>query len=98
MQLDPETGAVAKTIDADMKGAGGSIKVGQGSIWVRGTLTLLKQIDSATGEVLAQYGPDQGSGDSLIRDGVLWISAFKPGHGTGPGSGVVYRLPLSKLG
>jgi DNA-binding beta-propeller fold protein YncE len=97
MQLDPQSGEVIKTIEADMKGAGGSITVGEGSVWVRGTLTLLKQIDSETGEVVAQYGPDQGSGDALVSDGALWISAFRPGHGTGPGSGVVYRLPLSQI-
>jgi hypothetical protein len=97
MQLDPETGEVVKTIEADMAGSGGSIRVGEGSVWVRGTLTLLKQIDSDSGEIVAQYGPDQGSGDSLVRDGVLWVSAFKPGHGMGPGAGVVYRIPLSRL-
>jgi streptogramin lyase len=96
MQLDPDTGAVIKTINADMAGAGGSITVGEGSVWVRGTLTLLKQIDSDTGEIVAQYGPDSGSGDALAEDGVLWVSAFLPGHGTGPGSGVVHRLPLSQ--
>jgi streptogramin lyase len=95
MQLDPRTGELIKTIQADMKGAGGSITVGEGSVWVRGTLTLLKQIDSKTGEVVAEYGPAEGSGDALVRGGVLWVSAFRPGHGTGPGSGVVYRLPLS---
>lgn len=95
MQLDPESGELIRTIEADMAGAGGSITVGQGSVWVRGTLTLLKQIDSKTGAVVAQYGPDTGNGDALAADGVLWVSAFKPGHGSGPGSGVVYRLPLS---
>jgi streptogramin lyase len=96
MQLHPESGELIRTIEADMAGAGGSITVGEGSVWVRGTLTLLKRIDSDTGEVVAQYGPDTGSGDSLVADGVLWVSAFQPGHGTGPGSGVVYRLPLSQ--
>ncbi len=96
-QLDPDDGEPIRTIETDMAGAGGSITVGDGSVWVRGTLTLLKQIDSETGEIVAQYGPDSGSGDALVRDGVLWVSAFKPGHGTGPGSGLVYRLPLSKV-
>jgi streptogramin lyase len=96
MQLHPESGELIRTIEADMAGAGGSITVGEGSVWVRGTLTLLKQIDSDTGEVVAQYGPDTGSGDSLVADGVLWVSAFLPGHGIGPGSGAVYRLPLSQ--
>jgi streptogramin lyase len=97
MQLDPQTGELVRTIEADMAGAGGSITVSDGSVWVRGTLTLLKQIDSATGEIVAQYGPDSGNGDALVRDGVLWVSAFEPGHGTGPGSGIVYRLALSKI-
>jgi streptogramin lyase len=98
MQLDPETGEVIKTIEADMAGAGGSIRVAEGSIWIRGTLTLLKQIDSATGEIVAQYGPDSGGGDSLVRDGVLWVSAVTElGHGTDAGGGVVYRLALSRI-
>ena len=96
MQLNPETGELIRTIDADMAGAGGSITAAEGSVWVRGTLTLLKQIDSDTGEIVAQYGPDSGSGDALARDGVLWVTAFQPGHGTGPGGGVLYRLPLSQ--
>jgi hypothetical protein len=25
------------------------------------------------------------------------VSAFKPGHDMGPGAGVVYRIPLSRL-
>ncbi len=96
MQLDPESGEVIKTINADMAGAGGSITVGEGSVWVRGTLTLLKQIDSNSGQVVAQYGPDSGGGDALAQDGVLWVTAFNPGHGSGPGSGLTYRLPLSR--
>jgi streptogramin lyase len=95
MQLSPDDGELLKTIEADMAGAGGSITAGGGSVWVRGTLTLLKQIDSESGEIVTQYGPDEGSGDALVSDGVLWVSAFRPGHGTGPGSGIVYRLPLA---
>jgi virginiamycin B lyase len=97
MQLDPNSGKPIRTIEADMEGAGGSITVGGGSVWVRGTLTLLEQIDSDTGAIVARYGPNEGSGDALVTDGVLWVSAFRPGHGTGPGSGIVYRVPLSKL-
>jgi virginiamycin B lyase len=97
-QLDPETAEPIRTIETDMPGAGGAITVGDGSVWVRGTLTLLKQVDSETGEIVAQYGPDAGSGDALVRDGVLWISAIKAlGHGTEAGGGAVYRLPLSKV-
>ena len=97
-QLDPQTGQVIKTIEADMAGNGGSMTVGAGSVWVRGALTLLKQIDSATGEILSQYGPNEGSGDALVRDGVLWVSAFSAGHTAGPSSGgIVYRLPLSQV-
>ncbi len=89
MQLDPGTGEVVKTIDADVAGAGGSITVGEGSVWVRGTLKLLTQIDSATGEVVARYGPDEGSGDALVDDGVLWVSAFD--------AETVFRIPLADL-
>jgi DNA-binding beta-propeller fold protein YncE len=100
MQLDPQSGEVVKTIEADMAGAGGSITVAEGSVWVRGTLTLLKQIDPATGKIVAQYGPDSGSGDALVEDGVLWVSASLPGHvgtsATADAGGVVYRLPLSQ--
>jgi DNA-binding beta-propeller fold protein YncE len=95
MELDLSSGDVVKTIETDMPGAGGSLTIGDGSVWVRGTVTLLKQIDSESGEIVAQYGPDLGSGDALVRDGVLWISAEKQlGHLTGSGSGVVFRLPL----
>jgi hypothetical protein len=99
MELDLDSGDVVKTVEADMPGAGGSLMTSDGSVWVRGTVTLLKQIDSESGEIVAQYGPDLGSGDVLVRDGILWISAEKElGHLTGSGSGVVYRLPLSNVG
>jgi DNA-binding beta-propeller fold protein YncE len=97
-QLDPRTGQEVRTIEADMAGAGGSITLADGYVWVRGTLTLLKKIDARTGEIVAAYGPPSGSGDSLVRDGVLWISGFSPGHGNEQAPpGVVYRIPLSKL-
>jgi streptogramin lyase len=97
MELDLESGEVVKTIEADMAGAGGSLTIGEGSVWIRGTLTLLKQIDSDTGEIVAEYEPPTGGGDALIRDRVLWISAVKElGHTGGPGSGVLYRLALAK--
>jgi streptogramin lyase len=99
MQLDPDSGEVTKTIEADMSGSGGSITVAEGSVWVRGTLTLLKQIDAETGEIIVQYGPDQGTGDALVKDGVLWVSAVKElGHLESGGAGIVYRLPLSQAG
>jgi streptogramin lyase len=98
MELDLDSGDVVKTIETDMAGAGGSITIGEGSVWVRGTLTLLKQIDPETGAVVAEYGPPSGTGDALVRDGVLWVSAVKElGHGASAGSGIVYRLPLSQV-
>jgi streptogramin lyase len=98
MQLDPDSGDVVKTIEADMAGAGGSFKIADGSIWVRGTLTLLKQIDPSTGDIVAEYTPPSGGGDSLVQDGVLWITAVKElGHTGGKGSGILYRVPLSEI-
>jgi hypothetical protein len=75
-QLDLDSGEVTKTIEADMAGAGGSLTVADGSIWIRGTLTPLKQIDSDSGEIVAAYKPPTGGGDSLVQAGRLPLSAI----------------------
>jgi streptogramin lyase len=103
-EIDPETATVTTTIPANVAGAGGSITTGDGSVWVRGTLKLLTQIDSDTGQIVARYGPNAGSGDALVSDGVLWVSAFgAPEHvvNTQSSSGssstpTVWRLPLGQ--
>ena len=76
VELDSE-GEESAVIEADMAGAGGSITTGNGSVWVHGALTLLEEIDAATGEVVARYGPRSGGGDVLVAYGAVWVSRYE---------------------
>lgn len=76
IELDAE-GEEVEVIEADMAGAGGSIATGNGSVWVRGALTLLEEIDAETGEVVARFGPRSGGGDVVVSDGFVWASRYE---------------------
>ena len=76
VELDSE-GEETAVIEADMAGAGGSITTGNGSVWVRGALTLLEEIDAGSGEVVARYGPRSGGGDVLVAYGAVWVSRYE---------------------
>jgi streptogramin lyase len=74
IELDPD-GMEVRIVEADMAGAGGSIATGEGSVWVRGGLTLLEEIDEETGEILARYGPkSSGGGGVVVANGYVWAS------------------------
>ncbi len=75
IRLDAE-GEEVEVVLADMAGAGGAIRTGEGSVWVRGGLTLLEEIDPETNEVVARYGPQSGGGNVLTAYGYLWVSRF----------------------
>jgi virginiamycin B lyase len=74
-RIDPETNKVVATIEAGVKGFGGDIAAGEGSIWVRGDKVLLVVIDPKTDKVVKHYGPPQGSGAVRAGDGKVWVSA-----------------------
>jgi len=87
VELDAE-GDEAAVIEADMAGAGGAITTGNGSVWVHGALTLLEEIDAASGDVLARYGPRSGGGDVLFAYGAIWVSRYEEDYED------ILRLPL----
>ncbi len=59
-----------------------------GSVWVRGTMELVAQIDPTTNRVVARFGePSAGSASVVAVDGQLWISAGA--------EGALYRMPLA---
>ncbi len=60
-----------------MAGAGGSITTGNGSVWVHGALTLLEEIDAASGEVVARYGPAPEAATSWSRTESVWVSRYE---------------------
>lgn len=79
-------GSVVATIKLSAPIQGGDIAVGGGSVWVQPGGDLLVQIDPATNEVVATYGPRSGSG-SVAADGrAVWVSAHDVE--------AIWRLPL----
>ncbi len=84
-RIDADTGRTAR-IPAKVRGEGGDLTVGGGSVWVRGTDRLLARIDPRRRKVVARYGPSSGSGAVIVGGGAVWISAHD--------INTVWRLPL----
>lgn len=74
-RVDPNTNTLVVNIQAGVKGPGGDIAAGAGSIWVRGMYVLLLRIDPKTNRVVETYGPSSGSGAVRVADNLVWISA-----------------------
>ena len=74
-RVDPATNTVTATIELGETVQGGDIAVGGGYVWLRGSRTLLFQIDPATNEIVARYGPNSGSGSVAADDAAVWITA-----------------------
>lgn len=74
-RVDPATNSVVATIQLGETVQGGDIDVGGGYVWLRGSRTLLFQIDPATNEIVARYGPNSGSGSVAADDHAVWITA-----------------------
>lgn len=73
-RVDPATNAVSATIVLGEIVQGGDIAVGGGSVWLRGSRTLLFRIDPASNEIVARYGPNAGSGSVAADDEAVWIT------------------------
>ena len=84
-RIDADTGRTVR-IPAKVRGEGGDLTVGGGSVWVRGTDRLLARIDPRRRKVVARYGPSSGSGAVIVGGGAVWISAHD--------INTVWRLPL----
>jgi virginiamycin B lyase len=84
-RIDADTGDTAR-IAAGVRGEGGDLTVGGGSVWARGSDRLLTRIDPRRRKVVARYGPSSGSGAVIVGAGAVWISAHDVN--------AVWRLPL----
>jgi virginiamycin B lyase len=87
-RLDPATGAVKARIRAGIRGTGGDMTTGAGSVWARGSRRLLTRVDPRTNRVAERYGPALGEGSVIVRFGAVWISV--------PRAATLWRLPLRK--
>jgi virginiamycin B lyase len=85
-RIDPLTNAVAATIKLGEPVHGGDIAVGGGYVWLRGSSTLLFQIDPATNTIVKRYGPSADSGSVAADDDAVWITAHE--------IQTIWRLPL----
>ena len=66
---DPDTGTTTN-IEAGVAGDGGDLTAGGGSVWVRGTSSLLTRVDAQSNRVIKRYGPSSGSGAVIVGGGV----------------------------
>jgi virginiamycin B lyase len=73
-RIDADTGRTVR-IAAGVRGEGGDLTVGGGSVWARGTDRLLTRIDPSRRKVVARYGPSSGSGAVIVGARAVWISA-----------------------
>ncbi len=85
-RVDPTTNTVVATVDFGEPIDGGDIAVGGGSVWVRGSRTLLARIDPATNTIADRYIPRVGSGSVAADDSAVWITAHDVR--------TIWRLPL----
>jgi len=74
-RVDPATNRVAATIQLGEQVRGGDVAVGGGSVWLRGSRTLLFRIDPARNEIVERYTPSAGSGSVAVDDDAIWITA-----------------------
>ena len=84
-RIDADTNRTVR-IAARVRGEGGDLTVGGGSVWARGSDKLLTRIDPRRRRVVARYGPSSGSGAVIVGRGAVWISAHDVN--------TVWRLPL----
>jgi hypothetical protein len=84
-RIDAATGRTTR-IATGVRGEGGDLTVGGGSVWARGADRLLVRIDPKRRRVVARYGPPSGSGSVTVGGGAVWISAHDVN--------TVWRLPL----
>lgn len=85
-RIDANTNRVVATIPAGVPGSGGDIDAGAGRVWVRAKKVLLSEIDPATNEVVATYGPPAGSGAVRAAKNAIWVTAHD--------INVLWALPL----
>ncbi|HSO29227.1 MAG TPA: hypothetical protein VLS28_04945 [Candidatus Sulfomarinibacteraceae bacterium] len=88
-RVDPGTNTVIATIELGEVVRGGDIAVGGGSVWLRGSRTLLFRIDPATNEIVERYGPSAGSGSVAADEDAVWITAHD--------ITTIWRLEYSRL-
>lgn len=85
-RIDPATNTVVATIGLGEQVDGGDIAVGGGSVWLRGSKTLLFQIEPSANQIVAIYGPPSGSGSVAADHNAVWITAHDVQ--------TIWRLPL----
>ncbi len=74
-RVDPATNRVVATIELGEQVRGGDIAVGGGSVWLRGSRTLLFRIDPVRNEIVDRYNPSAGSGSVAADELAVWITA-----------------------
>ena len=73
-RVDPKTNKVTATIKTGVTGAGGSIAIGEGSVWLSAAGMPLTRLDPTTNKMVQQF---QGPGGGALAVGLksLWFSA-----------------------
>jgi streptogramin lyase len=77
-RIDPKTNKVSKTIELGTPAGGGSLAIGENSVWVSMPGFPLTRIDPATDKVAQQF---YGEGGGIVRVGLsfVWLSNSEAG-------------------
>ena len=77
MRIDPATGAVAASVDADPESSEGGIAAGAGSIWMVVKPSTLIRVDPSTNTVAARVELPKTAADPVFGGGFVWVSTFE---------------------
>jgi YVTN family beta-propeller protein len=69
-RIDPKTNKVSATIELGVRGGGGEISAGEGSVWVTAMEYTLSRIDPSSNKVAQQF---YGEGGDSVRAGRGWV-------------------------
>lgn len=76
MRIDPATGAVIASVDADPENSEGGITSGAGSVWMVVKPSTLIRVNPQTNTVIARIPLPSTAADPVFGDGFVWVTTF----------------------
>ena len=76
MRIDPGSGAVTPSVEAEPENSEGGIATGAGSVWMVVKPSTLIRVDPATNTIIARVPLPTTAADPVFGDGFVWVSTF----------------------
>ena len=77
MRIDPLSGKVTASVDAEPENSEGGIAAGAGSIWMVVKPSTLIRVDSATNKIVASVPLPRTAANPTFGNGFVWVSTFE---------------------